>query len=370
MKVLYLTNIPSPYRVDFFNELSKYCELTVVYESLVSTERNEEWVAQAQEGYKKIVLSGLRVRADARFCPGVIRFLRKNRFDIVVVGGYATPTAMLAITVLRLKGIPFALNADGGFVNQQESVSKYKLKRNFISKANWWLSTGFMTSEYFSHYGADSDRIFEYPFSSIWQAEILSEPISREQKLELRKKLNVECDKLVLSVGRFISQKGYQGFLTEWIDKKKTGTGLIIIGGGPEEETYKSMASRHHDIWILPFMKKRELLEYYMAADTFVLPTDGDVWGLVINEAMSFGLPVFSTTRCIAAITMKCSGIELFEPGDSAAMIEAIETVLKTENSSVEKDIGDVVLSCAKEYTIEKMARRHMEIFERIISER
>lgn len=28
MKVLFLANIPSPYRVDFFNELGKQCELT------------------------------------------------------------------------------------------------------------------------------------------------------------------------------------------------------------------------------------------------------------------------------------------------------------------------------------------------------
>ena len=31
-KVLLVTNIPSPYRVDFFDELGKLCDLTVVYE--------------------------------------------------------------------------------------------------------------------------------------------------------------------------------------------------------------------------------------------------------------------------------------------------------------------------------------------------
>ena len=32
MRVLFLTNIPSPYRVDFFGELGKLVDLTVLYE--------------------------------------------------------------------------------------------------------------------------------------------------------------------------------------------------------------------------------------------------------------------------------------------------------------------------------------------------
>ena len=32
MKILFLTNVPAPYRVRFFNELARHCELTVVYE--------------------------------------------------------------------------------------------------------------------------------------------------------------------------------------------------------------------------------------------------------------------------------------------------------------------------------------------------
>ncbi len=33
MKVLFISNIPSPYRVDFFQQLGKYVELTVIFEA-------------------------------------------------------------------------------------------------------------------------------------------------------------------------------------------------------------------------------------------------------------------------------------------------------------------------------------------------
>ena len=33
MKVLFITNIPSPYRIDFYNELSRFVDLTVIFEA-------------------------------------------------------------------------------------------------------------------------------------------------------------------------------------------------------------------------------------------------------------------------------------------------------------------------------------------------
>jgi len=67
MKVLYITNIPSPYRVDFFNELSKSCELTVVYESKRSKERNAQWVGEAEGTYRAVFLTGIRSKTDSAF---------------------------------------------------------------------------------------------------------------------------------------------------------------------------------------------------------------------------------------------------------------------------------------------------------------
>ena len=43
MNILWLTNIPSPYRVNFFNELGKYCDLTVLFEKKASDERDKSW---------------------------------------------------------------------------------------------------------------------------------------------------------------------------------------------------------------------------------------------------------------------------------------------------------------------------------------
>ena len=365
MKVLYITNVPAPYRVEFFNELSKLCQLTVVYESRKSKERNADWTALADDGYESVFLRGLSVRADARCCPGILKYIKRDKYDVIVVGGYATPTAMLAISKLRRKKIPFFLNADGGFIPENESASKRRVKCKYIGGASWWLSTGEMTNEYFVNYGAGKERIFEYPFTSVRDTEIPLSPIPEDLKLTIRGRKALRCETLVVIVSRFIPEKGIYEFLETWLSEDRGSIGLAVIGGGPEEDMYKKLTADSPNVWILPFLKKDVLADYYRAADVFVLPTTGDAWGLVINEAMSHGLPVFSTKRCIAAETMKGTGIYTFPAGNNRALIFALMKYAKSENKEA---VRNAVLKKAREYTIEKMAKRHIEIFEETLS--
>ena len=49
MKVLYLANIPSPYRVDFFNELGQQIDLTVIFERETASDRDENWMKKKKQ---------------------------------------------------------------------------------------------------------------------------------------------------------------------------------------------------------------------------------------------------------------------------------------------------------------------------------
>ena len=53
-KILYITNIEVPYRVKFFNELAKYCDLTVLYERSKSSNRDGSWSSSEKINYKAL----------------------------------------------------------------------------------------------------------------------------------------------------------------------------------------------------------------------------------------------------------------------------------------------------------------------------
>lgn len=361
-RVLFLTNFASPYRVHFFDELGKYMDVTVLYSDRVEDikHRNADWFEDGEGGFHPVQLTSVAAVGEENLCFDVIPWLKK-KYDAIIIGGYSSPTAVLAMAWLRLHKIPFYMEVDGGLIRQENKI-KYLVKKALVCMANRWLSTGRYTTQYLVHYGAKEERVTNYPFSSLYEKDILPGVISQEEKRALRAKLEIPEKHMVLAVGQFIHRKGFD-VLMQAAKSLEGDTGIYIVGGEATGEYLKLREELGlRNVHFLGFQKKEQLARYYQAADLFVLPTREDIWGLVINEAMAYGLPTITTDRCVA-------GLELIEDGvngyivpveDAAALAEKIGAVLA---SDMEK-MGAAALEKIRPYTLENMAKTHAEIFE------
>lgn len=359
MKILFLTNIPSPYRVDFFNELGRYCDLTVAFEGKNSTDRNKKWGNKDCFNFNSIFLKGIRINASQFFCFNIINILKKY-WDKIVVCGYSSPTTMLAIQYLKLKKIPFYIEVDGGLI-KQDSWFKYKIKKYFLSSAMGCFSSGKETTKYLVYYGADKNKIVEYPFTSLKERDILKQMPTEQEKRKLRKELNLKEDKIIISVGQFIYRKGYDVLIKAMqnIDKN---IGVYIIGDNPTQEYLKLQKQFNlANLYFVGFKTKEKLKKYYMSADLFVLPTREDIWGLVINEAMAMGVPVITTDKCVAGLELVENGVNgyIVPIEDSEILAEKINKIFSEDY----KKMGESSLNKIKFYTIEQMAKKHLESF-------
>ena len=357
MRVLFLVNTPSPYRVDFFNELGKYCELTVVFETRNARSRDAQWVADKNLNFNARFLKGVRVGEAEAICPEILSYLSPQKYDVIVVGMYSSPTGMIAIEYMKIKRIPFILSSDGGMIRKENSLNKWG-KSHFISSASVWLSTGKMTTDYFCYYGADKEKIYKYPFTSMKIADILNQPMTKEEKKNCKRKLRISEEKVVLAVGQFVHRKGFD-VLIKACKNLSSDIGIYIVGGTATPEYMRLINEQKvKSVHFVNFKVKEILMEYYRAADIFVLPTREDIWELVINEAMAFGLPVVTTDKCGAGLEMiqpKRNGI-IVPVEDSKALAVAIDDAFNIESQEV--------LNTAKKYTIENMATEHMRIFD------
>lgn len=361
LKVLFLTNIPSPYRVDFFNELGKFCDLTVLFEKNSSSERDSSWKDQSIIFFKGIILKGLPFSTDKAICPGIIKYLKKGKFDFIIVANSLTPTGMLAIQYMRWNNISFIIEGDGGFPGSGQGF-KEMLKRHFIKGAKAYFSTSDMHDAYYLAYGASKERIYRYPFTSLRSHDLLDKPLNTVEKFSIKRELGIDEEKVVLSVGRFIHGKGYD-VLLKACNRLDNNVGIYLIGGQPTSE-YLKMKEEHHliNVHFLDFLLKDQLKKYYLCADLFVLPTREDIWGLVINEAMAFGLPVITTDKCIAGLELIENEVNgyIIPTEDEKALLEKIKIILR-DNSLHEKMSKNNLMKISQ-YTIEKMVKRHLDI--------
>lgn len=361
MKVLYFTNIPVPYRMQFFNELGKYCELTVMMESEYAGNLNADWLKRFKvRNYEYIVLPKIGRTSKTRINYGYAKKILKEKYDIIVVGSYYSLSAMIFITFLRKHRIPYILNSDGGFVKDDNKVT-YAVKKHFISKAAAYITTGELTTKYLIHYGADS-RFFNISFSSLTEKDISELGNQKYDKSFYRNKLGIEGEKVVLYAGQFIHRKGIDVLLNA-IHTVKSRCVVYIVGGEPTDE-YKAIVKKYNlnNVVFVGFQDKKGLVEYYRAADVFVLPTREDIWGLVVNEALGMGVPVITTNRCIAGVEL-INGVngKIVPVGDSEKLAEAIDEIIG--NDAGYHDRCKEAMKSVQNYTIENMAREHYNCF-------
>ena len=361
-RVLFLTNYPSPYRVHFFDELGKYMDVTVLYSDRVEDirHRNAAWFEEGEHGFQTVRLTP-KLRVGRRYlCFDVLPWLKKD-YDEIVVCGYSSPTTILAMAYLRFCRIPFYMEVDGGLIRQDNKL-KHFVKKSLVCLADRWLSTGVHTTKYLVHYGAKAEKVTHYPFSSLHERDILEDPVSPAEKRKLRRELEIPEKQMILAIGQMIHRKGFD-VLLKAARNLDPEIGIYFVGGEAKEEYLKLREELGlQNVHFLGFQKKDRLAQFYKAADLFVLPTREDIWGLVINEALAYGLPTITTDRCVA-------GLELIEDGvngyvvpveDVEALTEKIQTVLVSDL----EQMGKAALEKVRPYTLENMAKTHAEIFE------
>lgn len=352
---------PAAYRVGVFSELNKYFDIFVVFETKTGDKRNNKFFIKEfdfnycfldeQKGKKKY-----------------IRELKKlKEYDYVIAYDYSSKSSMRLILKCILNRMPYLINCDGAILKDDKFLKKF-VKIFFISRSIACLANGKSAEEYFKKYGAKSENIYQHKFSSLYKRDILKKPISLEEKDNLKKKLNLNYKKIFISVGSFIYGKGYD-ILIEAVKQIKNinGVGFIIIGGGEELENYRKKIKEYNinNIEFIDFLPKERLIEYYDCSDIFIFPTRGDIWGLVINEAMSRGLPVISTDKCIAGNELIKNGFngEVIKTGNVEELQKVINKYCNIDRRSL-RTLGIYSLTTIKNYNIESIADSHKEVIE------
>lgn len=291
IKVAILTNVPSPYRVDFFNFLQmnyKEYKFYILYSS--KNEDNRNWIINKTQLLNSYFLKSktlkIKKKMDYKYIHipiGVAKTLDVLIPDIVVGMEY-NPTSLLAIKWCLKKDKHYISWTDGTLNSEKNINLIQKWSRAFIIKnASAYLASSTHSKMAQIFYGAAEEKIF-VSFLSINIDDYYQE-------------YKDNAENQIIVVGSLIKRKGID-LLLETLSSVTDVYKLVIVGDGPEKELLKKQSERlaiKEKIYFTGYLDKIHLLEEYSKSSIFVLPTREDCYALVILEAMCSGLPIISS---------------------------------------------------------------------------
>ena len=346
-KVLYLTNIEVPYRVRFFNELAKSCDLTVLYERQRSATRNEAWAKSQATNYRVKYLHGIKIGGESAFSLGILKEILGG-YDTVIVGCYNNPVQMLAILVMRLLRISYVLNLDGE-IFLGECGWKNRLKSFFISGAEKYLVAGEKSAESVGKIVGEKE-VIPYYFSSLSDAELEAHRLSVQ---------NIGRDSTILVIGQYFDYKGMDIALE--VARMDSSSRYKFVGMGSRTTLFSQEHEIPENVELIPFLAKEELEQEYRKCSMLVLPSRQECWGLVVNEAASFGMPIVSTWGSGAAVEFLADVYPqyLAKPGDANSLYECIRRCMDAENKL---SYSNNLLKISENYSIDESVRVHLRV--------
>jgi glycosyltransferase involved in cell wall biosynthesis len=189
---------------------------------------------------------------------------------------------------------------------------------------------------------------------------LFSPPASSQDRAARKAALGIPSGTpLLLFVGRHVEKKGLD--LVRELASRSTGWRWCLIGEGPIDP-------RH---WRLPNVStvnrlpQRELVDWYRAADLLVLPSVGEGFPLVVQEALSCGLPVAVHTETRDAGGLPngiCLAESVCEPDSVARWLEALRIAM-SETEEVQEDRRTACRAFAcRHWSWDATTRRYAEL--------
>ena len=362
MKVLIVFNHPAPYKINFFNELSKSLDLTVIFERVKERDRSKLFYSEKKCDFNVEKVNGISFGNENYFSNDIVKHIKKNKYDLIIMNGYSTIAEMKAIKYLKKHNIKYVMYINGGIIKQDEPKWKKHLKTKYLSGASYYFSPDNRSNRYLEYYGADPKKILNYPYSTIHESEIVNTKLSKEEIQKRRQEHSFECKNLYVSCGQLIKRKNYFELIKVWKEQPKDNL-LVIIGDGKEETKYEEYIKENNitNVKIMGFLPRKSLFEIYQIADAFVFSSHEDIYGHVINEALSQGIPVVSTPNVNASQ-------HLIKNGKNGYIIDSIDSEeFKTSIKDVlSLNAFDACVETAKENTYELMAEKFIDMLKKV----
>ncbi len=180
---------------------------------------------------------------------------------------------------------------------------------------------------------------------------------------------------LIFSVGRLVFEKGFQNLVSAvpQVLESFPAAQFVMAGKGPLYEDLQQQARRlgvQEHVHFPGFISDTERDMFFSVADCAVFPSLYEPFGIVALEAMAFSCPVVAANvGGLAEVVRHDETGTLIYAGNPASVAWGILRVLSQPEKATAY-AANAYQMAAEKYSWERVARRTLAVYERIIRER
>ena len=322
-RLAYLVSHPIQYQAPLLRYIASRedIDLTVFFLSDFSTREYDDpgfgmrirWDVPLREGYDSVVLPAWGKNDKVSFWVpwtyGIWKHLKAGNFHAIWIHGYNSFSILRAIVFAKMLGLKIFLRGDSHLHSHPRTKTKIWGKSWILPRIFSWidgfLAVGTLNRDFYMHYGVPSDRIFLMP-NAVDNSYFQQEAHDAKNRVDsLREHLHLDPFRpVILTASKIQGLKRSSDLLEAYIQLSSDGVKephpyLIFIGDGQERSNLEARVRklRWASVKFLGFKNQSDLPSYYALCDVFVLCSEFETWGLVINEVMNAGKPVIVSDR-------------------------------------------------------------------------
>lgn len=288
MKILFLTNIPTPYRHYFYEKLSHKADIHVAY--LAKTEMGRSW------DYKEIMNPKYSLFIESKqfmykklsfyIVPDFISVVKKINPDILILAGsWNYPSTMQIVFNRKIKEtVKIGFWSEGNFIDETASKNFLinKLKTRVYKAFDFFLSPGYNADKLIKSYSKTQPIL-----------RLTNVAVPHYDKGKGRD-LNTPLQICIIS--RLMERKNIVGYITAVIPlAQRKIISIDILGEGEQSKELRDLIDKENvnsNIKLIGQVPSSEVNDYIKKSDVVCLPSFREPYPLTLIEAMFLSKPL------------------------------------------------------------------------------
>ncbi len=291
---IFITNLPSFYKIELYNRIAEQQDVLVIYTGEKGSDRNKDFF-HGNMKFPHLFLEGTTIHKLKQLWKVLFHY----NYQELIVSGWDSLFVWLTVWISSKR--KNSVVVESTFKESALTGIKGWLKRLFLKRISKAYVSGTPHAQLMKVLGFKGNIVITKGVG-IFHYRLQPPFVARS---EVRK---------FLYVGRLVPVKNLEFLIGKFNQYPELE--LTVIGFGILEDKLKLIAKGN--IHFLGAVANEKLSAYYQESDVFILPSLSEPWGLVVEEALNNGTPVMVSEQvgCAEDLVNENTGVIFSLEGD------------------------------------------------------